>query len=83
MDIYQSDFVEQYPEIPQKKLLSILHLKTIDGQWLLGLDAMVAAWRHTPFGWLLLPLRWPVIKPLSDAIYRRWARARVCKVTFQ
>ena len=62
------------------RMMSRLHYKDHQGQWRIGLDATVAAWRHTWFGVLLLPLRWPLIKPIADRLYARWADARMCSV---
>lgn len=64
------------------ELLSVLHLKTADGKWLTGVDASVNAWRHTSIGWLLLPLRWPLIKPIVDRLYHKWASKRVCNLGY-
>ncbi|MBL6686935.1 MAG: DUF393 domain-containing protein [Pseudomonadales bacterium] len=63
----------------RQSMLSQLHLQTDDGRLLLGLDATVYAWRQTRFGWLLAWLRWPVIKPIVDAVYRTWATKRYQK----
>jgi len=63
--------------IPRHELLRILHICTQDGTWLTGLDANVAAWKHTKFGFLFSPLRWPLIKPITDNIYYYWAKKRL------
>jgi len=60
IDIHSND--NQQDLFPPQTLLSKLHLHTSDGNWLKGLDATVKAWGHTKFGFLLLPLRWPLIK---------------------
>jgi predicted DCC family thiol-disulfide oxidoreductase YuxK len=54
--------------------LENLHLRTCDGEWLTGVDATVRAWSHTRWGFLFRMLRWPLIGPLADAVYRYWAR---------
>ena len=64
-------------------LLSVLHLKTSKGDWLYGVDASVSAWRHTSFGWILMPLRWPVIRPIVDRFYDNWANKRACKLGYR
>lgn len=68
--------------IPKNNLLSVLHLQTEQGIWLKGLDANVRAWRHTYFGWLMMPLRWPVLKKIADLIYYRWAQNRACRLGY-
>lgn len=73
---------QQTQNIPNRDvLLSILHLRTNEGEWHLGLDATVLAWNHTRWGWLLAPLRWPLIKVVADKAYARWAANRVCRLT--
>jgi len=64
----------------KQTLLSVLHMQTCDQRWVKGLDATVRAWRHTHFGILLLPLRWPILKQISDYFYYRWAAKRVCRL---
>lgn len=53
-------------------LLAELHFETSDGRWLKGVDANVAAWQHTPYGWLWRPLRWPVLRQCAEFGYRLW-----------
>jgi predicted DCC family thiol-disulfide oxidoreductase YuxK len=57
-------------------LLERLHLRRADNVLLGGLDANVAAWRHTRLGFLWAWLRWPLIRRVADAIYNRWAAWR-------
>ncbi|WP_165856440.1 thiol-disulfide oxidoreductase DCC family protein [Marinobacter sp. JSM 1782161] len=65
------------PQHPDREaLLRRLHLRTDDGRWLVGLDATVRAWSHTPFGALLRPLRWPGLRRLADHLYTTWAHRR-------
>jgi predicted DCC family thiol-disulfide oxidoreductase YuxK len=63
--------------LPEKQtLLSSLHLKRADGEWLTGLDANVAAWQHTRFGLFYRWLRWPLLRNFADWLYGRWAQVR-------
>lgn len=64
------------PEPSYEELMRTLHLHTAGGAWLTGLDATVRAWSHTPIGWLWRPLRWPLLRPAADAVYRLWAARR-------
>lgn len=59
--------------------MAVLHLQTSEGEWLTGLDATVRAWSHTRWGWLVRPLRWPLLRPLADSIYANWAARRYAK----
>jgi predicted DCC family thiol-disulfide oxidoreductase YuxK len=63
----------------QEALLRRLHLKQSTGEWLIGLDANVAAWSHTQYGFLFKILRWPVIGKIADTIYAYWADKRYQK----
>lgn len=64
-------------DLPDKQaLLTVLHLRNSEGEFLMGLDANVAAWQHTRFGFLLAWLRWPLIGSVADLIYNHWAKRR-------
>ena len=54
-------------------LLRDLHFRTADNRLLTGVDANVAAWQHTRYGFLFRWLRWPLIRPVANLVYRRWA----------
>lgn len=77
-DIHQVVDISDIPST--QRLLKALHLKTTEGEWLVGVDATARAWSHTPWGWLFKPLRWPLIKPLVDRIYISWADKRYRKL---
>ncbi|MBP6382150.1 MAG: DUF393 domain-containing protein [Pseudomonadales bacterium] len=69
--------LEETADLPDRAtLLERLHLRRADNMLLSGLDANVAAWRHTRFGPLWAWLRWPLLRPAADAIYNRWAAWR-------
>ena len=61
------------------QMLKILHLQKADGSWLKGLDANVAAWQHTRWGWAFRVLRWPLVRALADRIYLAWAEKRFAR----
>ena len=63
----------------QERMLRTLHLQTPEGEWLLGVEANVAAWSFTPMGFLWRPLRWKIWSAAVDRIYRRWADRRYCR----
>ena len=63
--------------LPDKvTLLRNLHLQTADGELLTGVDANVAAWGFTARGRWLQWLAWPLLRPITDRVYRRWAQWR-------
>jgi predicted DCC family thiol-disulfide oxidoreductase YuxK len=57
-------------------LLSNLYLKQESGNFLIGLEANVAAWQHTRFGVFFRWLRWPVLRSIADKVYDHWAKIR-------
>ncbi|MFT5504302.1 MAG: putative DCC family thiol-disulfide oxidoreductase YuxK [Gammaproteobacteria bacterium] len=57
-------------------LLSRLHLKTADGEWVTGLKASIRAWQHTPFRALWRMLDWPLINRVSHFCYEAWLKRR-------
>ena len=57
-------------------LLRELHYRDADGRLRVGLEANVAAWQHTRFGWLWRVLLLPGIRPLAERAYNGWARQR-------
>lgn len=75
-DLHAPDFFERYPHIDRLKACRILHGQLDSGELLLGLDVTCLAWslagRHK---WLTL-LRWPIVKPIADAVYLLFARYR-------
>ncbi len=73
-DIHQVDDNEALPD--RDVLLRNLHLQTASGEFLIGLDANIAAWQGTSYGAMLRWLRWPLIRPIADMGYRWWAKWR-------
>lgn len=64
-------------DLPSKAiLLGNLHLKNSEGELLIGLDANVAAWQHTRFGFFFKWLRWPLLGAVADRVYSYWAGVR-------
>lgn len=82
VDIHSAALEQLGIDKSAQELLTVLHLRSGEKHWLIGLDATVKAWSHTRIGWLLEPLRWPIIKPIADAFYLKWATRRVCKLGY-
>ena len=72
-DIHQAAHLNQKTK---RDFLTRLHLRKPDGEMLSGLDASVYAWQQTRFGFLWSLLRWPLVKPLADVVYDKWAKRR-------
>ena len=77
-DLQLADIHElEDPSLPDKDtLLRNLHLRTANGEILIGVDANVAAWDFTPRGRWFHWLRWPLLRPVTDRVYRYWAEWR-------
>jgi predicted DCC family thiol-disulfide oxidoreductase YuxK len=83
VDIHSDPRRQLAEQFSDNELLSVLHLQSSNGRWLTGLDATVRAWQHTPLGWVFKPLRWPLIKPIADWAYDKWAHKRACKLGYR
>ena len=53
-------------------LLQNLHLNR-GSEWVIGLEANVAAWQYTSIGFFWRWLSWPVVRPFASWCYRQWA----------
>jgi len=58
-------------------LMGSLHGVLPDGRQTTGVETFCQAYRAVGLGWVLAPTRWPVLRPLTDALYRLFARHRV------
>lgn len=78
-DINAPDFATRFPEVSHHAAMSKLHgyLEDQSSKTLLtGLDVTYHAWRLVGKGWLIAPLRWPVIKVIADYCYLKFAKHR-------
>ena len=73
-DIHELDGEDA--QLDRQRLLSRLHLKSADGEWIVGLDANIRAWHHTPFRHLWRVLGWSLVRPISTRAYEWWLRWR-------
>lgn len=83
VDVNESDFAVRYPEISPQDALTKLHgylhshlLGSDTKQLVTGLDVTYHAWRMVGKGWIIAPLRWPIIRWFSDRAYLWFARHR-------
>jgi predicted DCC family thiol-disulfide oxidoreductase YuxK len=74
VDVHEMSPIKGLPS--RQALLKQLHLRTSDGRLLVGLDANVAAWQVTSYGWLFRWLRWPGVRQIADKVYDYWAEVR-------
>ena len=59
------------------ELAARIHGALPDGGVLAGMEVFRRAYAAVGLGWLLAPTRWPILRPLSDAAYRWFARNRL------
>ena len=58
-------------------LMGSLHGVFPDGRQTLGVETFRQAYRAVGLGWVLAPTGWPLLRPVSDALYTLFARHRV------
>lgn len=75
-DIHQTGFSQRYPQVDKEAANRILQAQTAEGTFLYGLDVTHQAWKLAGRGWLIAPLRWPVIRFFADKAYLFFARHR-------
>lgn len=61
----------------QEALMQVMHGVYPDGRIVRALDAFREAYRLVGLGWILAPTKWPVFRPLFEALYRLFARHRM------
>ena len=75
-DIHRPDLPHLHPDVDFFAANSVLHGKLASGQLLKGLDVTYQAWRLIGRGFVIAPLRWPLIRILADKAYLAFARHR-------
>lgn len=75
-DLNQADISERYSALDRQKALDILHVQNAQGEWLLGVDANIALWQAVKRKRWLRVLRWPLLAPIADWAYLRFANNR-------
>lgn len=75
-DINQSLLATEHPDIDFAQANTFLHAKTWDGKLVTGLDVTHQAWQLVGRGWMIAPLRWPIIRVLADKAYIIFANNR-------
>lgn len=75
-DINVDDFSSRYPTFDKAALNARIHAMWSNGDVITGLDVTYEAWRAVGKGWVYAPLRWPLIKPLADWGYTKFAKHR-------
>ena len=77
VDISAPDFRAEDWGVPMSALAAELHVRSAKGEWLKGMPAIRHLYRILGRGRLLEFTGWPLLSPIFDAIYRRFARNRL------
>ena len=79
VDLNDEYFESDFPEISAHKAMTRLHgylFQNNTKQLVTGLDVTYYAWRMVGKGWLVAPLRWPIISWFADKAYLWFAKHR-------
>lgn len=64
-------------EKTREQLMGAMHAILPDGGIVTGMEAFRRAYAAAGHGWLLAPTGWPLLRPLFDSLYRRFAGNRM------
>ena len=76
VDITGAGFDPAFLGVDMAALNRELHSRTDAGRVLVGIDSMLAAYTLVGRGWMVLPLRVPLLRPPLAFLYRGFARHR-------
>lgn len=81
IDLHSPHFSKHFPTLKQQQVMERLHgfylrPSNPDGGWYYGLDATYHAWSAVGLGWAIKPLRWPIVRTVSDLAYSGFAKHR-------
>ncbi|MBM5822184.1 MAG: DUF393 domain-containing protein [Cyanobacteria bacterium K_Offshore_surface_m2_011] len=63
--------------ITYSEAMGRMHALGSDGQVIQDVEVFRQAYALVNLGWLYAPTRWPLLRPLVDALYGLWARWRL------
>ena len=76
-DISAPDFDAAEYGLDQADLMARIHGVLPDGGIVEDVEVFRRAYQAVGWGWLLAPTRWPLLRGISDAAYRSFARNRL------
>lgn len=76
VDIASKDFDPARYGKTQEEVMGAIHAVTSEGEILTGVEVFRRAYGEIGLGWLLAPTKLPVLRQISDAMYRAFARIR-------
>jgi len=62
--------------VPLENLMARIHARRGDGTLVDGIEAFRLAYEAVGLGWIVRPLRWPLLAPFLDRLYMLVARNR-------
>ena len=76
-DISAPDFDPSHYGVTRGELMGVMHGVFPDGRIVRKVEVFRQAYRAVGLGWLLAPTGWPVLRWISDWVYRIFARHRI------
>lgn len=67
----------RYGGITYADAMGRMHALRADGEVIRDVEVFRQAYGLVGLGWLYAPTRWPLLRPLVDAVYGLWARWRL------
>jgi len=75
IDVSATDFIND-TRLPVARLMARMHARRGDGTLVAGVEVFRLAYEAVDLGWIVLPLRSPLLAPLLDRLYMLVARNR-------
>ncbi|MCY7295336.1 DUF393 domain-containing protein [Alteromonas sp. a30] len=76
IDVQKEGALSDYPFISRDAALTVLHGIDANGHLVKGLDVTYLAWKAIGKGWMIAPLRWPIVRLVADWVYVKFATHR-------
>ena len=78
VDIDAADYrPEHHGGIEYRQAMGRIHAIDGEGEILRDVDVFRRAYDLIGLGWLYAPTRWPLLRPIADAVYGLWAASRL------
>lgn len=76
-DIAAPDFEPARYGLEHHEVMARIHGVLPDGTLIEGVEVFRRLYAAVGLGWLVAPTRWPILRPIFDALYRVFARNRL------
>lgn len=77
IDIAAPSFNPDAIGVTLDQVMGSIHGLTPDGRLVTGVEVFRRAYAAVGWGWLWAPTAWPILRPITDAAYRWFARRRL------